>query len=191
MEDCNTDRVESTLNNNTPQPPPSSPQGVTNGAQVSGNETQDNTVPEAKRQRIPLSDTYNAQALVRDHGIDLLYCHPWSKWLTWTGTHWQLDTSGVVMRYACNTVMGLTALRKTLPKGMAKVLSAHRMKSLNAPRLKAMVELAQSIPGIPVQPIQLDNDHWLLNCLNGTLDLRTGILRPHERDDLLTIACLI
>ena len=117
---------------------------------------------------------------------DLLYCHSWSKWLIWTGTHWQLDTSGVVMRYARNTVMGLTHLRKMLPEDMAKVLSAHRKKSLNAPRLKAMVELAQSIPGIPVQLIQLDSDHCLLNCLNGTLDLRTGILRPHERDDLLT-----
>ena len=30
---------------------------------------------------------------------------------------------------------------------------------------------------------------WLLNCENGTLDLRTGELRSHERDDLLTKLC--
>src|SRR5438094_9796109 len=49
-----------------------------------------------------------------------------------------------------------------------------------------MVGLAQSEPIMPVQPIRLDSDHWLLNCTNGTLDLRTGILRPHQREDLLT-----
>jgi putative DNA primase/helicase len=49
-----------------------------------------------------------------------------------------------------------------------------------------MLEQAQSMPGIPVQPIQLDSDPWLLNCPNGTLDLRVGVLRPHERNDLLT-----
>ena len=26
----------------------------------------------------------------------------------------------------------------------------------------------------------------LFNCLNGTLDLRTGQLRPHRREDLIT-----
>ena len=34
-------------------------------------------------------------------------------------------------------------------------------------------------------PEQLDTDPWLLNVENGTLDLRTGELRPHRRDDLL------
>src|SRR5262249_51948077 len=33
---------------------------------------------------------------------------------------------------------------------------------------------------------QLDVDPWVLNVLNGTLDLRTGQLRPHAREGLLT-----
>jgi putative DNA primase/helicase len=32
----------------------------------------------------------------------------------------------------------------------------------------------------------LDGDPWLLNVENGTLDLRTGELRDHEREDLIT-----
>jgi len=31
-----------------------------------------------------------------------------------------------------------------------------------------------------------DADPWLLNCANGTLDLRTGALRPHDPADRLT-----
>jgi putative DNA primase/helicase len=49
-----------------------------------------------------------------------------------------------------------------------------------------MVELAKSEPGVPVTPERLDADPWVLNVCNGTLDLRTGHLRPHARADLLT-----
>lgn len=33
---------------------------------------------------------------------------------------------------------------------------------------------------------RLDADPWLLNVENGTLDLQTGKLRPHDREDLIT-----
>jgi putative DNA primase/helicase len=47
-----------------------------------------------------------------------------------------------------------------------------------------MVSLAQA--ELAITPGQLDANPWLLNCPNGTLDLRTGHLRPHRREDLLT-----
>ena len=37
-----------------------------------------------------------------------------------------------------------------------------------------------------MDPQQLDDDRWALNCLNGTIDLRTGTLRRHDRHDLIT-----
>jgi putative DNA primase/helicase len=49
-----------------------------------------------------------------------------------------------------------------------------------------MIELAKSEQGIPVSPQQLDSNPWVLNVLNGTLDLRTGQLREHRREDLIT-----
>lgn len=53
-------------------------------------------------------------------------------------------------------------------------------------RLTAMVHRAMSLLGIPVRPDELDADPWALNCLNGTIDLRTGKLRPHQRAELIT-----
>ena len=52
--------------------------------------------------------------------------------------------------------------------------------------LKAMIELAQSIDKIPVLPADFDKNPMLLNCTNGTLDLHTGKLNPHRREDMLT-----
>ena len=54
-----------------------------------------------------LTDTSNAAAFVADHGPLLRYCYPWKTWLVWTGTHWQRDTSGEVMRLAKQTVKNL------------------------------------------------------------------------------------
>ena len=41
-------------------------------------------------------------------------------------------------------------------------------------------------PSVAISPDELDADPFLLNCPNGTLDLRTGELRGHDPADLLT-----
>jgi putative DNA primase/helicase len=47
-----------------------------------------------------------------------------------------------------------------------------------------MISLAES--EVPIGPDELDQDPWLFNCKNGTLDLRSGRLRPHRREDFIT-----
>jgi P4 family phage/plasmid primase-like protien len=39
---------------------------------------------------------------------------------------------------------------------------------------------------LTVDQALLDSDPWLLNCMNGTIDLRTGELRPHRAEDRIT-----
>jgi putative DNA primase/helicase len=39
---------------------------------------------------------------------------------------------------------------------------------------------------VPVRPAELDAGPWRLNVQNGTLDLRSGALHPHDRADLIT-----
>ena len=60
------------------------------------------------------------------------------------------------------------------------------MQSQSQPRLKAMVDVARALDGVRIKPEALDTDLWALNCLNGTIDLRTGVLREHRREDLIT-----
>jgi putative DNA primase/helicase len=49
-----------------------------------------------------------------------------------------------------------------------------------------MIEMAKSEPGIIIKPGELDTDPFLLSIDNGTIDLRTGELRPHRREDRIT-----
>ena len=144
--------------------------------------------PPDKAPPLPYSDYTNALAFVRDHGDNLRYCYPWHAWLVWTGTHWQRDMSGEVMRLAKQTVKRLARRVEAMDETpQIAALMAHIKTSLSTSKLKAMIENAQSEPGIAVQPEHLDTDPWLLNVANGTLDLKTGHLRDHAREDLLTV----
>jgi hypothetical protein len=141
----------------------------------------------ANRADVLLTDTFNAVAFIADHGPRVRYCHPWKAWLVWTGTHWQRDTTGEVMRLAKETVKKLVCRIDVLTdeKQIGELL-AHIKASLSTAKLKALIENAQSEKGIAIQPGELDADPWLLNCANGTLDLRTGEIHTHRQADMLT-----
>lgn len=134
-----------------------------------------------------LTDMGNAQRLVDRHGQEVRFCHTWNKWLTQDGRRWIKDDTGEVMRRAKDTVRGIYGeAARTTDDEVRKALVSHARKSESESKLRAMVSLAQSEPGIPVTPDQLDANQWFLNCLNGTLDLGTGQLLPHRREDLIT-----
>lgn len=133
------------------------------------------------------TDLGNAQRLVNRHGKDLRFCHPWGKWLVWDDSRWRIDDTGAVLRLAKETVRSIYAEAAAESDERAReAIADHAMRSESASRIRAMVALAESESGIPVLPAELDCDPWLLNCLNGTVDLRTGELCPHRRDDLIT-----
>jgi putative DNA primase/helicase len=70
--------------------------------------------------------------------------------------------------------------------GRALSLASWAKASQARGKLEAAVKLAESERAVSAEADQFDADPWLLNCANGVLDLRTGTLRPHDRDDLLT-----
>ncbi len=49
-----------------------------------------------------------------------------------------------------------------------------------------MVEAASWERMLWVTPEKLDPNEWLFNCGSGTVDLRTGKLKSHDRKDLIT-----
>ena len=137
--------------------------------------------------RFLATDYGNAERLVALYGDDLLYCHTWRKWLVWTGKRWEIDERGQAVFHAKATVRSIYADAQAISDEAERKAHIKRaLASESARRIKAMLELAQSEIGIPVTPDELDADPWLLNCENGTIDLRTGELREHRREDMVT-----
>lgn len=104
----------------------------------------------------------------------------------WDEKRWSKDSTGEVFRLAKDTVASIYGEAQVEDEEERKRLARWALQFESGARIRAMVSLAQSEPGVPVSPDQLDSDPWLLNCENGTVDLRTGRLRPHGRGDLIT-----
>lgn len=141
------------------------------------------------------TDRANGRRLAHRHGYAIRYCHPWRKWLIWDGMRWKRDDSGEIMRRAKDVADDLWAdaaeycKQQRIVGDEIKPIFAFAKSCAANTRLQAMVSLAASEPGIPIHPEYLDADHWLINCPNGTVDLRTAILRPHSQADNITKLC--
>lgn len=133
-----------------------------------------------------LTDDGNAFRLVDRHHGALRHVHEWG-WLWYDGGRWNRDATREVMRRARETVRAIYDEAKNEPDSeLSKKIGAHAVKSECAASLRAMVELAKSDPRVQARPGDFDRDPWLLNVANGTVDLRTGALRPHRCADLIT-----
>lgn len=134
-----------------------------------------------------LTDLGNAERFAAAASEKLRFCHGLG-WLAWDGTRWKRDQLGGAIRIAGDVVrsMGLEAYSTTdFHKAGALRKWAHSSESRS--RIESMVELAKVHPAIAVTPGELDRGIYLLNTPSGTLDIRTGELRRHRPEDLLTM----
>jgi hypothetical protein len=139
---------------------------------------------------LPHTDSGLAERFARQHGANVRYCHPWKKWLVWDQKRWRIDDTGAMGLLAKQTARSiLHEAADCDDDDMRKKLREFARQAESAARRDAMLQLAKSEPPIPILPAVLDQDVWLLNCPNGTLDLRTGELRSHRREDFLSKLC--
>jgi len=141
----------------------------------------------AKRMLFRHTDIGNAERLVYKYRGALHFCHPWNRWLVWDGRRWLSDDAGILHQMAKETVRSMYAEASSVAdEGERKSIASWAMKSENRTRLDAMIGLAKSEPGVPVQPDDLDDNKWFLTVNNGTIDLRTGELLAHSPGDSIT-----
>jgi putative DNA primase/helicase len=162
-------------------------------ARVPGVVSQPPTPPELAPPPIPppapgyysLTDCGNAQRLAFRHGKDLHYVRDWKKWLVWDTTRWVRD--GDVVAWMKDTACAIyTEADAADNADLRRDLRLHAQRSESHRAIHAAINLAESEPGIPLPAEAFDDKSWLLNVSNGTLDLRSGTLRPPAREDLLT-----
>lgn len=131
----------------------------------------------------------NAGRLERLHGNDLRYVPAWNQWYRWDGKRWDADQTLEIYRRTDLTVQSLMLEAQSAPgrSGMEDAVKWWT-RSQSARAADSTIKLARSLGRHPVGIAAFDRDPWAMNCPNGTVDLRTGEVRPHRREDMLTIA---
>jgi putative DNA primase/helicase len=132
------------------------------------------------------NDTGNADRLVIAHGKDLMFCEQRESFAVWMGSHWKLDRSLIVSRMAEKVMLRAFEETATFSE---KEERAWFFKFVNKSLQRAGIENMVVVAKRKVREIgaaDFDGDPFLLNFTNGTLDLRTGILREARREDLIS-----
>lgn len=144
-------------------------------------------VPHESRHAIAVTETHgaltdlgNAERFAAEHAASLRHA-PGLGWLRWTGARWA--PAGKPIAEAAASARAIAERGRV--EGNAVVAKWGVVSEARA-RLEGTIALAEHMPAIAIDPASLDADPWALNVANGTIDLRTGVLREHRRDDLCT-----
>ena len=108
---------------------------------------------------------------------DWRYVALWGKWVFWTGKRWQTEETLAaphLMRQICREA----SLKADSHRTAAKLASSGTVAGLE--------RLARSDRRHAATAEEWDADPWLLNTPGGVIDLTSGRIRPHDREDRMT-----
>ncbi|MCE9562879.1 MAG: bifunctional DNA primase/polymerase [Planctomycetes bacterium] len=164
----------------------------------------------------PFTDTdiANGRRFVLDHGASVRFVVDWKSWIVFDGRRWVLDRCDVMAealaktttdRMACEAASRMADAAKALAaagsdeakeRANREVKTAkrdldHAKKSQDMRAIRRILSAARSEAAVrvPYGRDVFDTHAHLLNCMNGTVDLRTGSLTPHRREDFITRLC--
>ncbi len=134
-----------------------------------------------------LTDTGLARRLVLESKGSLRYVREWKSWLAWDGRRWIHDEAGLAPQHIAKQV-GDSLWRDiaNLPQKSREDAFPFVKAASSSRAIDAAVKLARSEPEVIVSALQLDQHDYLLNVMNGTLDLRSAAMLPHSQDNLIT-----
>jgi putative DNA primase/helicase len=137
---------------------------------------------EEERRPPEFSDESLALLFAAKHAPELRYIAVWGRWFEWIGTRWKADSTLRAFDLA-RVICRNASAEANKPKVAALVASAKTVS--------AVERLAKADRRLAATVEQWDADLWSLNTPGGTIDLRTGHLRQHRREDYCTKATAV
>jgi putative DNA primase/helicase len=126
---------------------------------------------------------------VRDGYDGLIRWSPALGFLVWNGYVWRVGADVAVRTAIQDNAFALIAEGRRL-QGIGHPTAAAVLKwgktSAASHSLDGVFKTLQALDGVPLDADSLDCHPELLPCLNGTVNLETGILKPPDPTDLLT-----
>jgi len=132
-----------------------------------------------------LTDLGNAERFAAKYRDKVRWCETWNTWLIFNGKCWEPDRTGRVDQFGKVVVRLIYNEAAAEPEDdQRKRIAKHANASESNRAVRAMLDRAKS--ELPAVPDDFNKHLYLLNCNNGTLDLRSGELRSHNPHDMLT-----
>jgi putative DNA primase/helicase len=133
-------------------------------------------LPTPTIQTLAYTDDANALELIDTHGHTIRHAADQDRWYTWNGHTWQPQpaSGGTVRELAKNIARNMPTTNKEE--------TAWKKRTLSAPGITAILTQAATDPRTTTKTTNFDNNPYLLNTPQGTIDLRTS--QTHEHNPL-------
>ena len=129
------------------------------------------------------NDVGNGERFAEQHHEKFKYANDRKVWLMWDDKRWRDATETEITHAAKRTAKKLLA---EALKSDNKEDYSHALNSLSRKSLSNMIACASSEKVFGSNMKKFDRNPDLLTVDNGTVDLSTGRLYPHAREDMLT-----
>lgn len=120
-----------------------------------------------------------AYRLADDNAGKLLHVHGLG-WHTWDGQRWAEDQRGVAVRAVLSVLRRAMADSVGLAKFEQAQLISDVRKCESDSGIRGVLSIAAQLLPFAATVADMDADPYPLNCANGTLDLHTLTLHPHD-----------
>ncbi|OPL16339.1 MAG: hypothetical protein AVO38_08295 [delta proteobacterium ML8_D] len=133
-----------------------------------------------------LTELGNAERFAGKYRGQVAFVTAWGKWMFYDGTRWTTKGAESQVRHLSHKVaksfyhLAAEAVDKNATDRLAKWAATSSRSSA----ITAMLKEASAM--LAIEPERLDTNPWLFNCENCTINLKTGSLQPHDRNDFIT-----
>jgi putative DNA primase/helicase len=130
----------------------------------------------------PYTDVWNARIFYENCGNAIRYCDALGGWYVWDGAKWVKDNFQIVS-------LAKQTVKKIYEQATAnsdKELYRHAERTEAESKLRSMINLVRDHSGVTLNSDDFDKNLYLINCINGTLDLETGKMAPHNSANNIT-----
>ncbi len=139
----------------------------------------------------PCTEVGNAQRFIDAFKGEVRWVSAWKSWVYYDGVKWTQNAANeAVLRRARDVVenhIAQNALRlRDRDPASADALESWSKASCRAAGIENLLKIARSAQEIQIGVGQFDANPWILNCEDGTIDLKTGTLRAHDPLDFCT-----
>jgi putative DNA primase/helicase len=137
---------------------------------------------------LDLTDAGMAALVAGVHGRSIRRVHDTGEWRAFDGQRWKGGEAAVkrIERAILDVGRELYDRAPGLEAGLAKAAARASMRVLSDAGTKAVLSRLTAVQSIGCMSDIFDSDGEALNVGNGTLNLRTGELRPHRAEDFIT-----
>ena len=132
------------------------------------------------------NDLFHADAIESLYGSDIRYCRKLGGFLVWDGARWREDDWGQLWRYALFAASSVYFGADAAEPARRLRLRKWATRAERRTNIENALRQLRSRPKITAEVSEFDRDPWLFSVKNGTIDLSTGDLRVHRREDMIT-----